>query len=110
MGISVKTDSNQVCLKQIEISCNDPIVEFQLIFELRLDELHLSFMTSCLDIKKERNSDGGMTLYKGPLQQTHSIRRRRKEKVTIHRLWYNRQRRLTSHVLVKNSCQSFNRV
>lgn len=71
---------------------NSLIAEFQLIFKLTLDELQVLF-TSCVDVKKERNSDGGMTLSKEKLQRTHSIRTT--EKAAIHRLSYNRQRRIT---------------
>jgi hypothetical protein len=68
------------------------IAEFQLIFKLTLDEMQVLF-TTCLDVKKERNSDGRMTLSNEKLQRTHSIRTT--EKAAIHRLSYNRQRRIS---------------
>jgi hypothetical protein len=73
----------KLCLCGVVCYTKSLIAEFQLIFKLTLDELQVMF-TSCLDVKKERNSDGRMTLSKEKLQRTHSIRTT--EIAAIHRL------------------------
>ena len=69
----------KLCLCGVACRTKSLIVEIQPIFKLTLDELQVLF-TSCLDVKKETNSDGGMTLGEQQLQRTHSIRTT--EKVT----------------------------
>jgi hypothetical protein len=81
------------CLCGVTCHTNSLIAEFQLIFKLTLEELQVLF-TSCLDVKKERNSNGGMTLSKEKLQQIHFIRTTEKATI-VHRISYNRKRRLS---------------
>jgi hypothetical protein len=53
----------KLCLCGVACQTKLLIAEFQLIFKLTLDELQVLF-TNCRDVKKERNSDGGMALSK----------------------------------------------